>query len=224
MYKLLKYLLSVLLFLCVTNRNLAANIDQQYSQFRFEFLPGGALTLPAPLHIKQAGEPDLKIWARYETHSFSLPIYYSYRLVYHIRPNAGISLEMNHLKLYLQNLPPEIERFTITHGFNQLWLNYQHKKGSWHIIAGAGPVIAHPENTIRGLKLDEQLGLAQRGYYFSGITTQLAVQRIFPLGKHFFLSLETKMNLAYAKVPVVNGSANVPVSAFHALAGIGFSL
>lgn len=219
-----KYLWLFSLSCLIMGNTLAEQAACFKPKMAFELLPGGALALPVPLLIQQAGEPDLKIRARYETHSLSLPIYYSYRLGYKINQKFIISMELNHLKLYLKNLPPEIERFTITHGFNQLWLNYQIEKKHWNIIAGAGPVIAHPENTTRGLKLNEQLGLAQKGYYFSGLTTQLAMQRIIPIGNHFFLSLESKMNLAYAKVPVVNGTASVPVAAFHVLAGIGFSL
>jgi hypothetical protein len=224
MYLLIKYILPMMLLLFAIGNGCAGQATGSNPGVTFEFLPGGAFAVPAPLTIKQAKETDFQIWARYETHSFSLPIYYSYRLGYRINHKARLSLEMNHLKLYLQNLPNEIERFTITHGFNQIWLNYQHEKEHWNFIAGAGPVIAHPENTIRGLKLNEKMGIAQRGYYLSGITTQFALQRVFPLGKFFFLSLETKVNLAYAKIPVVNGSASVPVAAFHALAGIGFSL
>lgn len=190
----------------------------------FEFLPGGAIAVPSPLIIKQEGEPDLRFLAMYQTHSFSLPIYYSWRLGYRFSSSSWFELEMNHLKLYLQNKPPEIERFTITHGFNQIWLNYKwRKKENWYYTLGIGPVVAHPENTIRGLKLDESQGIYGKGYYIAGITSQVAVQKKYYWGSHFFVSLESKINLAYARVKVVNGHAHVPAISLHGLAGIGVS-
>lgn len=188
----------------------------------FEFLPGGAIALPSKLLIVQDDYPDLEINAKYQTKSFQLPIYYSWRLSFPFNTKSQIGIELNHLKIYLEDKPPEITRFTITHGYNQLWLNYTNQlPNNVALIYGLGTVIAHPENTIRGLQLNEKQGIANKGYYFSGITSQIALHKRYSIGDYFFISLEGKLNAAYGKVAVVNGYATVPVYTIHGLLGLG---
>jgi hypothetical protein len=195
--------------------------SERVPRFSFEFLPGGVAALPCSLHIYQQNQPDLHLKARYRTEPFTLPIYYSYRLGYSFSQNQWIELEFNHLKVFLDNPPPEIEYFHISHGYNQFWINYSKQTNELLLRGGLGPVIAHPENNIRGKVLSYQQGLFDMGYYFSGITAQLAAQKRFWIGKHLFFSIEAKVNAAYARVPVVNGYANVPVYTLHGLFGVG---
>jgi hypothetical protein len=190
-------------------------------RFSFEFLPGGAIIIPSTLFISQEGSPDLKFLARYRSESFNLPIYYSYRLGYKINHNSTIELEMNHLKVKLDNNPPEIEVFSISHGFNQLWVNYALTYKGFVFRGGGGVVIAHPESIVRGKKFDTVMGFANMGYYISGVTSQLALQKKIFLGKHLFLSAETKINAAYAHVNIADGFARVPVFAWNGLIGMG---
>lgn len=221
--KTLRYYLPVLIFLLDIGICNGSNPESITQHISLEILPGGALIVPSTLFIHQDGEDDLKFTANYETHSFNLPVYYSYRLGIQIQPEKWVELEMNHLKVYLQNKPDEIERFTITHGYNQIWMNYKWKYHQFYYTVGIGPVLAHPENTIRGLALDETKGIMHKGYYIAGISSQLALQKKFFLGRNFFFSVESKANLAFAKVPVANGYAKVPVAAFHGLAGMGIT-
>lgn len=187
----------------------------------FEFLPGGAAIMPASLFIRQEGYPDMKMTARYRTESFKLPIYYSYRLGYRINEKSSVELEMNHLKVILANNPTEIEEFTVTHGFNQLWFNYVLICKGFVFRGGAGAVISHPESIIRGKTFNTSSGLWDTGYYVSGITSQLAVQKKIFLGKHLFFSAETKFNAAYTQVKIADGFARLPIVAWHGLIGLG---
>lgn len=187
----------------------------------FEFLPGGAIISPSPLFIRQEEYSDINYIARYSTKSFRLPIYYSWRLAYILNENSSLSLELNHLKIYLDNPVTEIDQFSITHGFNQLWFNYTRNIEYFNLTAGLGPVIAHPENTIRGLKFDQNQGIQNKGYYLSGISMQFALQKQFFFCNHFFFSLETKLNMAYSKINIVNGFARVSILGINGLAGFG---
>jgi len=188
-----------------------------------ELLPGGTIALPTPLTLYQQGMPKIKFIARYQTEPFRLPLYYSVRMAYSPDRLQGVELEFNHLKIKLTNKPHEVEWFSVSHGYNQIWINYFRDLRYFCVRAGLGPVLAHPENKVREKELPGNLGLWEKGYYLSGISSQIALQKKLWLGSHFFLSAEAKLNLAYARVPIVDGYAKVPVCALHALTGIGFA-
>jgi hypothetical protein len=192
-------------------------------RFSFEFLPGGAVIIPSSLFIRQEGFSDLKFTSHYRTESFVQPIYYSCRLGYKLNNKSTIELEMNHIKVKLDNKPPEIEVFSISHGFNQLWVNYAIIYKGFVFRTGVGTVVAHPESIIRGKKFETTRGFAGMGYYISGITSQLAVQKKVFLGKHLYFSAESKLNAAYSKVKIADGFARVPVIAINGLIGLGIS-
>lgn len=188
-----------------------------------DLLPGGSYVLPSPLGIYQQGEPDINFIARYKVRSFDSPVYYSYRLGVW-KGNRGFELEMNHLKIYLDNAPDEVQRFSVSHGYNQLWFNYALKQHFFHWRVGLGPVIAHYENTIRGLKWKEEGGLFDMGYYVGGLSVQGAIQKKIYLFPFFYFTGEAKVSAAYVKGKVVNGYAKVPVFALHLQAGLGFEI
>jgi hypothetical protein len=47
------------------------------------------------------------------------------------------------------------------------------------------------------------------------------VQRVLHRGKFWFVSAEMKISATYARVPVADGEAGVPVLALHLLVGPG---
>jgi hypothetical protein len=191
--------------------------------WQFEFMPGIGKALPSPIHISQESYPDLRFWSTFETKSLRFPIYYSYR-VSRYKNGKGWELEMNHLKIYAKNKPPEVENFSITHGFNSLWLNRGWDKQKFRLKAGAGVVIAHPEITVSGRQLDEKRGIDGSGYYVGGPSVHVGLQRPFELSKHWVATLEGKISLAWVSVPVNGGKARLPLVALHFLAGIGFRI
>nr|WP_321409026.1 hypothetical protein [uncultured Carboxylicivirga sp.] len=189
----------------------------------FEFLPGGAITPPMPLKIKQTDYYNISITARYNTESFKLPIYYSYRLG-SFKNKRGWSVEMNHLKIYLKNTNDLIQQFSISHGYNQVFINHHIVKEKYSWILGIGTVIGHPESTVRNQTYTEKGGFFNDGYYLSGIAFQGAIHYPLITSKHFNLPVESKVSLGYGTVPISNGKAQVPVVAFHLLIGPCFKL
>jgi len=192
--------------------------------FYLEILPGVAYTLPSKLKIHQEGHNDIVFMARYEVRPFTLPIYYSIRAGCSINESMSLEIEFNHLKLILVNEPDEIQRFTVTHGYNQLWFSFLKEFRTFDARVGIGPVIAHPENTVRATTLSETGGLFNRGFHLDGITSQLALQKRIYLFRNVFLTAETKLNVSFAQTDVADGYANISVFAFHALLGAGLSI
>ncbi|NQU84788.1 MAG: hypothetical protein HQ541_03425 [Mariniphaga sp.] len=184
------------------------------------FSPGVDFVPPMPLIINQSGYEKISFWANYESVPLKAPVYYSYRIGF-INEAKGWEAEMNHLKVYLKNKPEEIQRFSISHGYNLLFVNrviHQKKYGS---KVGFGIVLAHPENTIRNFSLDENEGILNWGYYVAGPAIQYGIFKEIALNRTFFIIIESKVSLAYANIPVKNGRAHVPVLAFHLQLGPG---
>lgn len=186
----------------------------------FQASVGAVANLETPLEIRQDGSEDIELDAEYETRPFEGPLYYSLRAG-HWRGTAGWELELIHQKLFLKNRPPEVEQFAISHGYNLITLNraWDRRRLLWRL--GAGVVLAHPENRVRGRSLPEEGGLFDTGYHLTGPVLQGAVEKRFDLGTHWYLGLEGKVTAARAEVPVAEGEAEVPNIAGHVLLGVG---
>ena len=210
--------ISICLLCCIS-----INLRSQ-DKFHFEILPGAAYVFPSKLSIHQEGFVDIDLKAQYRVEPFKLPVYYSIRTGIGLTESLVLELEFNHLKIFLQNKPDEIQSFSISHGYNQFWIGLRKEFKYFDVRAGLGPVIAHPENTIRNMKLRGDGGLFNNGYYLDGVTAQFAFQKKIYLHKHFFLSAESKLNASFTRTNVVNGYADVSVFAVHVLGGIGVDL
>ena len=211
-----KTFLSVTFFIAFT----FCSVCQAQRQWKLEILPGISYVPPMPLQIRQEGHPAIKITARYRTEPLVLPVYYTIRLSTR-KNDRGWSLELNHLKLYLDNKTREIERFSVTHGYNHIFMNRHWFGKNYTWIVGGGIVLGHPESTIRNLEWHEKGGFLNTGYYVSGFSAQGAVQ--FPLIEtdHISVPLEAKITLGYGHVPIAKGHARVPIVSFNLLSGIG---
>lgn len=188
-------------------------------QWSLQIFGGVPFNFNLPLTIHQSGHPDMKITGKYDSRPFESPHYYAWR-VGAWNGNRAWELELVHSKLYLRNKPPEVQEFSISHGYNLLTINRAWEVKGLIYRAGLGVVITHPETTIRGLPHPEGGGLYD-GYYLSGPTVQGAVEKRFHLWKWFIASLEAKLTATYARIPVENGHADVPNLAVHGLFGIG---
>jgi hypothetical protein len=186
-----------------------------------EISGGGAYSLKSPLTLRQKGYEDLEFDAEYATHSFQPPLYYSLRLA-RWKENRGWELELVHLKLQLTNLPAEVQHFEISHGYNLVTLNRVWLINNFILRAGAGIVVAHPENTVREKSLDEHRGILGTGHYLAGPTVQAAIGKTFSFSQRVFLSVEGKVTGSYATIPIVDGDAIVPAVALHGILGLGY--
>ncbi len=186
-----------------------------------ELAGGFALNGPTRLTIHQAGQPDLRIAARYASRSFATPIYYALRVGRWVRGRAW-EVEFVHHKVYLSNPPPDVQQFDVSHGFNLITVNRALPLGRAVWRPGFGLVLAHPESMVRGRPFDTGGGLLGWGYYVAGPAVQLAVARRFSVANRFFVSTEGKLTAAYARVPVNDGSARMTNLALHGLLGLGW--
>jgi hypothetical protein len=191
------------------------------TRWSFELHGGEVYNVPMPLTIRQQGYPDLKLTARYSSESLILPIYVDSRL---IRWQDGKSweLEFLHHKLYLNNTTPEIQQFSISHGFNMIMMNRGFDRKTFQYRFGAGFVLTHPESQIRGQAFGDATNDWDMGYFVSGPVVNLSAGKQFRISNRFYLNAEAKTTLAYVNVKVAGGNADVYNVAFHLILGIGY--
>ncbi len=192
--------------------------------FSLEFLPGSAYNFPTPLTVRQTGYPDIHLMADYATEPFGpYTPYYAWRAALWDK-NEAWEFEQVHHRLFLTNLPSEIQIFAIHFGYNYFLLGHAWKRGDFIFHTDAGILITNPQNTVRGQVLRTiGTGIFDDGYNFSGVGAQLAVSRDFYFAKNFFLVLDAGLMAGWATVPVSNGSADVPNISIHGHLGPGFS-
>ena len=179
------------------------------AQVAFEYFRGTAFNVPTTLTVTQTGYPPIEFTAHYEVKPLAARAYYAYRLELWKKNKAWI-LEHLHHKVYLENPQGGVEEFEVTHGYNLITFNRGWRRGHYILLVGGGVVLAYPHSTIRGRTWPHDAG-----YDLSGGTIQGAVARRFDMGKRIFASVEGKLTASWARVPVVDGNATVPNSAFH---------
>ena len=189
-------------------------------QVEVQMLFGSAQSLPLPVTISQAGEPDLHFTAHWATHPTRPTWYYAWRLGFW-HGNRGWRLDHTHHKIYLTHPPPEVDALRVTNGFNILSVSRAFRRGHLTYSFGAGPVITFPISTIRGKKFTHDNGLG--GYHLSGGSVLAMATREFPLVGGLALSLDARATASYARIPIVDGHAKIPNSAIHLHAGLGYT-
>lgn len=186
-----------------------------------EFYSGTVYNVTIPLTIRQSGYEDITLKARYETKPFESPFYYVIRIA-GWNGNGAWEVEFIHHKLFLRNRPPEVQQFSITHGYNILMVNRAQQFQGFIFHLGAGVVIAHPETVVRNRRHSERRGIFHRGYYISGQTVHIAVGKRLPLGKKLTVIIEGKFTGSYNRIPIADGNAVAPNVAVHSLFGLGY--
>jgi hypothetical protein len=212
---------SILLALFASALALPAAAIAEDNGWVFQGSVGAVANLETSLEIRQDGFETIELDADYETRPFESPLYYALRAGWW-RGRGGWELELIHQKIFLQDPPPEIQGFAISHGYNLLTINraWEARGLVWRL--GAGAVIAHPENQVRGRVLDPDDTNLSGGYHLTGPSLQAGAEKRFALGERWFVGLEGKATVARAVVPVAGGEAEVPNVALHALLGIGY--
>jgi hypothetical protein len=188
-----------------------------------ELFGGTAWSLRTPLTVRLPGAEPTRQRARYRTRPLADSPYYAYRVGYGTTTH-GVDAELLHHKLYLENPAPPVERLEVTHGYNLATAGARAPVGRWQLRAGLGVVIAHAEGRVAGRPVGERRTLLGGGYHVAGVATQLSVGRRYFLGRGVvaaFATPELKVTASTARVPVGDGSVQVPNAALHALVGIG---
>jgi hypothetical protein len=212
--RLLTYLVFLCFFFSITRYS--------HSQVKIELLSGFIHNIKTPLNIQQNGYPDIKISAKYNSEPFRLPPYYDIRFSKWKNDRAW-GIQFTHQKIYLDTEHPDVQRFSISHGLNELFILRMIKKNKMIYHLGAGLIIAHPESTIRNMAFSETGGIyLDKGYYLSGLCLSGTVGYNITIYKKLFLSLEARITGAWARVPVYDGHASVTNLALNGLFGLGW--
>jgi len=185
----------------------------------FELQLGYAMSMPTSLIIKQKGYNDIKINnAEYKTESLNDPLYWSWRIA-RWRKNKSIEFEAIHHKFFLQNLPIEVQRFSVSHVYNMIFLNkgFNVNKTIWRL--GLGTTIVHGESTIRNKSYSEGTGFDIKGHRLRGVGINLAISKQLKINRLISWNIESKINAAYAHIPIVNGYAIMPMMALQIITG-----
>ncbi|NOR51267.1 MAG: hypothetical protein GQ470_01485 [Gammaproteobacteria bacterium] len=131
--------------------------------------------------------------------------------------------EIHHHKLHLVNNTPDIQEFVISHGYNMFTLNRIWKKDGYHLRAGAGFVLTHPETVIYDQTFDADAG-GFFGFYLNGWTVQLGIEKRYPIQSGWLKGMsfltEAKITTSRTTIPIENGTADVPNTAIHGIVGL----
>lgn len=193
------------------------------TRWSFELQFGAVHDLNLPLTFYQEDYPDIRL-SKAIFHSEPLidPPYWDWRFTKWFE-NKSIEFEAIHHKFYLINLPPEVQRFGVSHGYNMLMFNHGRQAGKFILRAGAGSALVHGESTVRGMKYHEGPGFDIHGYRLRGVVVNLGAARQFKISKTLFVNAELKVNAAVANIPIVNGHARMNVVVFQFILGPGFN-
>ncbi len=217
-----------LIFIWVLLISIYSNAEAQKSLWSFELHGGVPYNIPAQLSIEQSGMPSINMTARYSSEPMTPPVFWVWRIS-RWRGDMSWEFEAIHHKLYLEDMPAEVQQFSISHGYNILTINRAmrlklFKKFSYIVRIGAGAVLSHPENEIREKKLQEHGGIAELGYYFTGPVLNFTIGKQFNLYKNLFFNSELKFTPSVSWVPISTGEAevwNFPISFAFGL-GVNF--
>ncbi|MDZ7332129.1 MAG: hypothetical protein ONB13_00875 [candidate division KSB1 bacterium] len=211
----------ILLMLCWSSVLLVSELEAQHS-WQLAIALGDAYCVPAPLCLRQKGFSDIKVTARFATHSFQPPIYYAMKASRYAGAD-GWEFEFIHLKIDLKNKNEDIQRFEVSHGFNLFTLLRSWKRRNFDWQIGGGLVLAHPENTVRNLKISETNGLFHSGYYIAGPNIQLALARTLIRRRDFSIFISGKFTGAHCWIPIAAGQSQLLLFNFHGLFGIVYA-
>jgi len=180
---------------------------------------GGAWNAGLPIVIQQQGYENLRFTAELRTRGLDPPLYYGGRITAW-QSGRGWAIDLVHHKLHLEEPPPEVRSFAISHGYNLLTLQRLFARDRWRYGAGLGAVVAHPESEVRGLVFEETQGLFRDGYYVAGVTAAGLAGHSLAIGSRFLVAAEARLTWSSARVPIAQGSARVPNLALHGTVGL----
>jgi hypothetical protein len=210
------------LLLALTGILLLGSSSTAQARFLIEGFLGTAYSFPSTVTIYQENQPNLVFSGHWINETFKNAPYYSIRLGGWTE-TSGWEFEDIHHKVVLDNNPANVQALKATFGFNFFLLNRAWDLNWFILRVGGGPVIAHPITTVRGQQFNSaEGGILGTTYFLVGAGVQLSLQRRFYFGKHFFLTAEGKMTMAWANLPVVGGSAHIFNFALHGLGGFGY--
>ncbi len=190
------------------------------AQWRLEGWFGNAFSLNSRLTLSQEGQPDIHVDADWSTRPWRPTWYYSMRIA-KWSGNSAWAFEYMHHKLYLDNPPePEVLRFRITNGINNLLAERHWRVDGWELGVGAGPVFAVPVSTVRGKSLSKAHGIFDSAYELDGFTVLGTVARRLKLFPHTYGSFAIKATITPLSVSIAEGRGKLINYAIHLQYGL----
>lgn len=210
------------IILLLTATTLATAFTAQAADWTFQVHSGVPWIPDRNIHIEQAGQPDIDLDASMIAKPFELPFYYELRLG-RWDGDRGWAVAFLHHKLILDEPTAEVQDFRYTHGYNMVSLQRLWNLDGTQLIAGAGVVVTHTENMVRGQVFDEHGGVFDWGYYISGPLLVAGAARNVPLGDRLYLSFKLLGSWSHVKTDVVGGHATMTDWGAHLLGGVGYT-
>jgi len=152
---------------------------------------------------------------QWQTRPFADSPYYSIRIRW-----GGFEIEWLHDKIYLPD-QPGIEDFSVSDGYNTLFINAVEHWGNVEGRIGVGPTIVHPEGVIDGHYIGE-LGSPSWRLGGMGIQGSLAYRQPLPYGFSFVVEGKITTGFIHLDYPEPVNQINIPLTGHHILLGVGF--
>jgi hypothetical protein len=185
----------------------------------FDVLFATAVNADSRLVIRQAGDPDLDFTARWSSQPFATPWLWSLRVGREGERHAW-ALDFHHHKLFLENPPPEVQSFNISHGTNYVTAQHAWLRPRWRYFALAGLAFVHPENIVRGETWPETGGPIDSGHTITGPVVGGGVGAHVPIARWLHLTAEVRVTYAWLTTDVVGGDARTHNLALHLPIGV----
>lgn len=152
----------------------------------------------------------------WEMKPFSSPAYYDLRVTKWLNGQNGAEIELLHHKLYAKSgeLNARISKFEVAEKL--LFCNYALLyQDSWIARAGVGVTILDSDVVIDGVQ-------SKDSNQFSGVATQLSLEKIIPISEHLIMGLESKVTYSYSNIEFDYGSADLSNTAIHFLVNLKY--
>ncbi len=209
---------------------LPISFAQNSSNWQFSLSSGYALNSVSDIFISQNGYEDIVLRnAKLVSKPFTVPYYYSFKASRKIVDEIYLEFELFHHKLYLEDLPKDVERYEISDGYNLVFVNLVTElEPNLNLRTGLGLVVAHPDIIVRGKtnlsrRPTWELFLPGSGYHISGWTSQIGLDAKIEIWGALSLIPEFKITYSQAVVPIAEGSTIADNVAMHFLLGLKYS-
>jgi hypothetical protein len=192
-----------------------------------ELYLGHSINKDYDLTIKLDDGRRISLKSEYDTKPFSFPPFYALRYGYW-QNNTAWEIEHIHHKIYLEDLAEEplVQKFQITDGYNLFSINRAWDIDDTIYRLGLGTVVSHPDAVVDGIKtyVDGGEGLPKiwaDGYHWSGYNVLAGIQKRFFRSDNSYFTVEAKAIHSWTKVPLENGSVEVPNTSLQLMFGYG---
>ena len=195
----------------------------------FDLSLGDACNLDQDISISRENASNINFKASFKTNGLKSPQYYSIRFRQYIK-KKNLEFEFIHHKLYVEDLPSQVDKFEVSDGYNLVLVNILNNiKDNIYYRIGIGTVVVHPDIMIDGeTNYVKGGGLIPKfwtdGYHWGGISSQASLSYKNKISSKVQFNLETKFVYAYTEIPVVSGSFTLQNLSVHFLAGLSFGM